>query len=94
MRGGAIPLLAWGTLLLVLYIGNWVWDGTGVNPAVTGLAVLLIYAGAVALTIRAGRRAVQTGSRSIGRRPSGGVAWVTRRSTGRARCRPEFGWRC
>jgi multisubunit Na+/H+ antiporter MnhC subunit len=69
VRGGAIPLLAWGTLLLVLYIGNWVWDGTGVNPAVTGLAVLLIYAGAVALTIRAGRRAGQTGPPEPERRP-------------------------
>ena len=61
MRGGAIPLLAWGTILLLLYIGNWIWDATGVNPAVSALAVLVIYAGAVALTLRAGRRAIRRG---------------------------------
>ena len=33
MRGGAIPMLAWGTLLLVLFIGNWIWDAKPVNGA-------------------------------------------------------------
>jgi uncharacterized iron-regulated membrane protein len=44
MRGGAIPLLAWGTLLLVLAIGNWVWDARPVNGAAASVATLIVYA--------------------------------------------------
>ncbi|MBV9310480.1 MAG: hypothetical protein JOZ73_06600 [Solirubrobacterales bacterium] len=51
MRGGAIPLIAWGTLLLVLFIGNWIWDARGVNPAAAGLAALIIYLAALLLWI-------------------------------------------
>jgi hypothetical protein len=69
MRGGAIPLLAWGTILLVLYIGNWVWDATGVNPAATALAVLVIYGAAIALIWLAGRRAVRRGPPEPRRQP-------------------------
>ncbi len=36
MRGGAIPVLAWGTLLLVLFVGNWIWDNRLINPLVAG----------------------------------------------------------
>jgi hypothetical protein len=43
VRGGAIPVLAWGTLLLVLFIGNWIADDKGVNPAVAGFASGVIY---------------------------------------------------
>ena len=49
MRGGAIPLLAWGTLLLVLLVGNWVWTGDAVQVGTFALAVGLIYAGAALL---------------------------------------------
>lgn len=49
MRGGAIPLIAWGTLLLVLFIGNWIWNDKGVPAAEAALAALIIYAGALAL---------------------------------------------
>ena len=44
MRGGAIPILAWGTLLLVLCIGNWVWDDKPVNGAAATAAVVIVYA--------------------------------------------------
>jgi uncharacterized iron-regulated membrane protein len=44
MRGGAIPLLAWGTLLLVLFIGNWIWDAKPVNAATAAFAAIVIYA--------------------------------------------------
>jgi hypothetical protein len=44
MRGGAIPLLAWGTLLLVLAVGNWIWDAKPVNGAAATLAMLIVYA--------------------------------------------------
>jgi hypothetical protein len=54
MRGGAIPILAWGTILLVLCIGNWVWDDKTVNGAVATAAVVIIYAFGIALWL--GRR--------------------------------------
>jgi hypothetical protein len=49
MRGGAIPILAWGTLLLVLCIGNWVWDDKPVNGAAATAAVVIVYAFGIAL---------------------------------------------
>jgi uncharacterized iron-regulated membrane protein len=44
MRGGAIPLLAWGTILLVLAIGNWIWNGKPVGSGAASAAVVIIYA--------------------------------------------------
>jgi hypothetical protein len=61
MRGGAIPLLAWGTLLLVLAIGNWVWDAKLVNGLAATFAVVVIYGTAVLLRVRGGRRALEKG---------------------------------
>jgi uncharacterized membrane protein HdeD (DUF308 family) len=52
MRGGAIPLLAWGTVLLVLYAINWVWEGRAIQIATTVFAILVIYAGGVGLRLR------------------------------------------
>lgn len=49
MRGGAIPLLAWGTVLLVLYTGNWIWEGRSIQVAQTVFAILVIYGGAAVL---------------------------------------------
>ena len=43
MRGGAIPLVAWGTILLVLYIVHAIWNGRTVPTIATGFAVLAIY---------------------------------------------------
>jgi uncharacterized iron-regulated membrane protein len=43
MRGGAIPIFAWGTILLVLAIGNWVWNGKPVGSGAASAAVLIIY---------------------------------------------------
>jgi hypothetical protein len=60
MRGGAIPLLAWGTLLLVLFIGNWIWDAKPVNAATAAFAALVIYAFAVALWL-ARRESIRRG---------------------------------
>lgn len=61
MRGGSIPLLAWGTLLLVLAVGNWIWDAKPVNAAVATFAALVIYLGALLIRLVSGRRAVQKG---------------------------------
>ncbi len=60
MRGGAIPLLVWGTILAVLYIGHAIWDGQTVPTLETGFAVLVIYGGAAALFLSR-RDAIKTG---------------------------------
>jgi hypothetical protein len=60
MRGGAIPLLAWGTLLLVLCIGNWIWNGKAVGSGAASAAVLIVYGFAV-LVWRSGREAIRRG---------------------------------
>jgi uncharacterized iron-regulated membrane protein len=49
MRGGAIPIFAWGTILLVLAIGNWVWNGKPVGSGAASVAVLIIYGFGVAV---------------------------------------------
>lgn len=60
MRGGAIPILAWGTILLVLAIGNWVWDDKPVNGATATAAVVIIYGFGVAMWL-ARREAIRRG---------------------------------
>lgn len=61
MRGGAIPLAAWGTLLLILFIGNWIWDAKAVNAATAAFAAVVIFIAAGLLTWRAGRLALSKG---------------------------------
>jgi hypothetical protein len=68
MRGGAIPLLVWGTILLVLYIGNWIWDGTRINPAVTGFALLVIYLAGLLFWLMS-RQAIRKGPPEADLRP-------------------------
>lgn len=60
MRGGAIPVLAWGTLLLILFIGNWIWDDKPVNAATAAFAAMVIYIWAVVLWLRR-REAIRRG---------------------------------
>lgn len=60
MRGGAIPILAWGTILLVLCIGNWVWDDKPVNGAAATAAVVIVYGFGVAVWL-ARREAIRRG---------------------------------
>jgi uncharacterized iron-regulated membrane protein len=61
MRGGAIPILAWGTILLVLAIGNWVWDDRTVSGLAATGAVAIVYAFAVAIWL-ARREAIRRGA--------------------------------
>ena len=44
MRGGAIPLLAWGAGLAVLMAINAIWTGDGTQIAEFGFAVLVVLA--------------------------------------------------
>ncbi len=60
MRGGAIPVIAWGTLLLVLAIGNAVWNSKPVNGIVAFAASAIIYVLALALWL-ARREAIRRG---------------------------------
>ena len=60
MRGGAIPILGWGTILLVLAIGNWVWNGKPVGSGAASAAVLIIYGFGVAVWL-ARREAIRRG---------------------------------
>jgi hypothetical protein len=60
MRGGAIPMFAWGTILLVLAIGNWVWNGKAVGGAAASAAVVIVYlVGVVLWALR--REAIRRG---------------------------------
>jgi uncharacterized iron-regulated membrane protein len=71
MRGGAIPFLTWGTILLVLAVGNWVWNGKPVGSGAASAAVLIIYAFGAALwllrreAIRRGPPAAQPEPESV-----------------------------
>jgi hypothetical protein len=49
MRGGALPLLAWGALLVVLLAINWIWTGDAIQVGSFAFAVLVIYAAAALL---------------------------------------------
>jgi Na+/H+-translocating membrane pyrophosphatase len=51
MRGGAIPIFCWGTLLLVLMIINIIWAGSQVQAATFAYAVVAVYGTALALSI-------------------------------------------
>jgi len=42
MRGGSIPVLLWALLLLVLYLGNWIYEGAPTQTATSAAAVGMI----------------------------------------------------
>jgi uncharacterized iron-regulated membrane protein len=60
MRGGAIPILSWGTILLVLAVGNWVWNDRTVSGLAASGAVAIIYLFGVAVWL-ARREAIRRG---------------------------------
>jgi len=51
VRGGAIPLFSWGTLLLVLLIINLIWAGSQIQSEMFAFAVTAVYATALALSV-------------------------------------------
>lgn len=61
MRGGAIPILVWGTILTVAYALLVIWTGSGVNAAVTGFAVLITFGTGLALVLLRPREALRKG---------------------------------
>jgi hypothetical protein len=60
MRGGAIPVLAWGCILGVLFAGNWVWTGDPTQVGEFGFAVGLVLLCGVSLSL-VNRSAVRRG---------------------------------
>ncbi|MGO9497137.1 MAG: hypothetical protein ACLQA5_10615 [Solirubrobacteraceae bacterium] len=61
MRGGAIPIFAWGTILLVLAVGNWVWNDRWANSGAASAAVLIIYLFGVAVWLARRKEALRRG---------------------------------
>ncbi len=60
MRGGALVVLAWSALLLVLFLGHWIYAGEPTQVAISGgsLAIMVLSAVAIALS---GREALRRG---------------------------------
>ncbi len=60
MRGGALPLFAWGTLLVVLLALNWIWTGDAIQVGTFAYAALSVL-GAGGLLVAASRQALKRG---------------------------------
>jgi len=69
MRGGAIPLLVWGSLLLVLLALNWVWTGDAIQVASFAFAVSSVIGWVVALLASRPPEALRRGPPSAWREP-------------------------
>ena len=61
MRGGAIPYLVWGTLLVVFLVINWIWTGDSIQIATFGFAAFATYITGIAF-IASRREAVRRGA--------------------------------
>jgi hypothetical protein len=61
MRGGAIPILAWGVLLAVLAIGNAVWEGKWLPAGQFALASVIIFAFGACVIAVSGHSAAHRG---------------------------------
>jgi hypothetical protein len=54
-------MLAWGVLLLILFIGNTIWNGRLVDSLVSAFAALAIFLFGAVMILLAGGRAVRRG---------------------------------
>jgi hypothetical protein len=62
MRGGAIPLLAWAVLLVILLVINWIWTGDAIQVATFAFAALAVAGGAGLMILRSRGRAIRRGA--------------------------------
>lgn len=69
MRGGAIPLLVWGFILVVLYALNVIWTGKGLDAAMAGVAVAATFGTALAFIALRPREALRKGEPSPSEEP-------------------------
>jgi len=56
VRGGAIPLMVWGTLVAILLALNWVWTGDAIQVASFGFTVVTVIGWVLVLSLRRPRR--------------------------------------
>jgi chromate transport protein ChrA len=70
MRGGAIPLIVWGILLLILFAIGVVWESQGrvIHAALTGFALVSIIV-IVAALVAMDRRSLRRGPPELRREP-------------------------
>jgi hypothetical protein len=61
MRGGAIPLLAWGLLLFVLGAINWAWTGDAIQVGTFGFAVLAVWTAGMLIILAGHGEAIRRG---------------------------------
>lgn len=61
MKGGAIPLLAWGSLLLVLLTINWIWTGDAIQVGSLAFAVIVVLGSVGSLALK-NREALRRGA--------------------------------
>lgn len=61
MRGGAIPILTWGSLLAVLGVINWIWTDDAIQVATFACAVFVALSVVVTLALRTRREALRPG---------------------------------
>jgi hypothetical protein len=52
VRGGSLPLLAWGALLAVFMVICWIWTGDAIQIAEFGFAVAVVWASAALLAAK------------------------------------------
>lgn len=68
MRGGALPLLAWGLINLVLLAINWIWEGTTIHVAEYSYTVVVVWLIAVVFWLLR-REAVRKGEPELRQEP-------------------------
>lgn len=79
MRGGAIPLLLWGSLLSLTTLLNVIWMGSAVAAAIFCAALVMVFGTAGMLILRApesvrrGEPGLRRGRRAIVRASSGAM---------------------
>jgi hypothetical protein len=61
VRGGAIPILTWGSLLAVLGVINWIWTDDAIQVATFACAVFVALSVVVTLALRTRREALRPG---------------------------------
>jgi hypothetical protein len=62
MRGGSIPVLLWALILLVLFAGNWIYQGDPTQTAVSAGALGVIVLWGLGGLLFAGREALRRGA--------------------------------
>lgn len=62
MRGGSIPLLAWGLLLVALMVINAIWTGDAIQVGTFAAAALAVFGGAAAFLALAPRESLRRGA--------------------------------